>query len=49
MKIIARIVAGLLALIVLAFIAYIIYMWPALKRVIFICEHYPNLVINCEE
>jgi hypothetical protein len=49
LRILSKIVVGILAFLGLIFIALIIYWWPVIDRFVNWCEYYPNSVSDCRE
>lgn len=49
LKILSKIIVGILAFLGLIFIALIIYWWPVIDRFVNWCEYYPNSVADCRE
>ena len=49
LKILSKIIVGILAFFGLIFIALIIYWWPVIDRLVNLCEYYPNAFADCRE
>lgn len=49
LKILSKIIVGILAFLGLIFIALIIYWWPVIDRFVNLCEYYPKAFADCRE
>ncbi len=49
LKILSKIIVGILAILGLIFIALIIYWYPVIDRFVNWCEYYPQSVSDCRE